>query len=151
MSRYFRTPYVKGRNLTTFNRLKIPEAFSDAPPPASPSTSTEPVNPLSAMFPPQVPNYLAEELNVELKPEPAQFNVDSLTGLDSPSVLCNRCVHGHILKSRAATQNRKPDGSPFYFLYGQCLRVTPPMSLDDLRVEHCNQFEARLAGDKSNV
>jgi hypothetical protein len=91
------------------------------------------------MFPPQDPgSYLGEALGVEFS---GASYAGSLSDLTAPEVLCNRCVHGHVLKSRAATQNRKPDGSPFYLLFGQCLRVTPPMSLDDLRVEHCNQFQ----------
>ena len=133
--------------MSTFNRLQPPSAkTADQPTPPkvegvdyeNPSSAT--YDQVAAMFPPQAPNsYLADALGVELSSGPSYEG--SLTDLTAPEVLCNRCVHGHILKSRAATQNRKADGSPFYFLFGQCLRVSPPMSLDDLRVEHCNQFQ----------
>jgi hypothetical protein len=93
------------------------------------------------MFPPQAPSPLAEIIGVELSHNYA--GESSMSSMDDEAVLCHRCVHGHMIKSRAATQNRKPDGSPYYFLYGQCLRVSPPMALDDLRVEHCNQFDAK--------
>jgi len=115
------------------------------PTPAAPvpsPTHASSADALAAMFPPQAPTYLAESLGVELNPASPNFREDSLLNLDAPEVLCNHCIHGHVLRSRAATQNRKPDGSPFYLLYGQCLRVSPPMSLDDLRVEHCNQYVA---------
>lgn len=126
--------------MSTFNRLQPPAAQPSAAPQVAPANATTDEQ-VAAMFPPQPPgSYLTDTLGVELQAGPSYEG--SLTDLTAPEVLCNRCVHGHILKSRAATQNRKPDGSPFYFLFGQCLRVAPPMSLDDLRVEHCNQFKA---------
>ena len=128
--------------MSTFNRLSVPP--DNNPAPASSQTNDSAPSPagmsdnLGAMFPPLAPaSYLADAVGVDL----VGLRQDSLTDLTAPEVLCNRCAFGHILKSRAATQNRKADGSPFYFLFGQCLRVTPPMSLDDLRVEHCNQFK----------
>ena len=126
--------------MSTFNRLQPPAAPPPATPQVAPASATVDEQ-VALMFPPQGPgSYLTDTLGVELQPGPSYEG--SLTDLTAPEVLCHRCVHGHILKSRAATQNRKPDGSPFYFLFGQCLRVAPPMSLDDLRVEHCNQFKA---------
>ena len=125
--------------MSTFNRLQPPAAPPEPAPQASSPVASS-ADAVAAMFPPQAPNgYLADALGVPLTAGPMYEG--SLTDLTAPEVLCNHCVHGHVLKSRAATQNRKPDGSPFYFLFGQCLRVSPPMSLDDLRVEHCNQFK----------
>jgi len=67
---------------------------------------------------------------------------DSLTGLDNPEVLCTRCVHGHVIRARAATQNRRPDGSPFTEMKGWCNFPTPPIDLGyTLRVTECNRFE----------
>lgn len=122
--------------MTTFNRLQVPTAMPE-------DTSSTPMNPVagadaSAMYPPQGASGLAEALGIELNSGFGE--ADSFLSLDQPEVLCNQCVHGHVLRSRAATQNRKPDGTPFYFLFGQCLRTSPPMALDDLRVEQCNQF-----------
>jgi hypothetical protein len=95
-----------------------------------------------AVFPAQGDaSYLYDVLEVE--PATRFKDEDGFLNLTDPEVLCNKCKHGFIVKSRAPVQNRKPDGSPFYFTYGQCVKVTPPMSLDDLRVEVCNQYEAK--------
>lgn len=126
--------------MVTFNRLSPPLADNVSKPDSEAADSGADQS-AGSVFPVQGPgSYLADALGIESFSGPTYEG--SLTDLTAPEVLCNRCKHGHILKSRAATQNRKPDGSPFYFLFGQCLRVAPPMSLDDLRVEHCNQFEA---------
>ena len=143
--------FYLGVNVSTFNRLQPPMANTpDVQPSFQPPTESAPhtggVDPVAAMFPPQpAGSYLADILGVEVVGE--KNYEGSLTDLTAPEVLCNKCAHGHILKSRAATQNRKADGTPFYFLFGQCLRVTPPMSLDDLRVEHCNQFQPAQKGE----
>lgn len=97
---------------------------------------------VETVFPVQGAEYLHEELGVA----PSGFrDDDGFSALTDPNVLCNRCVHGFIVQSPAAVANRKPDGSVYRITYGQCLRTVPPMSLDDLRPEVCNQFVA-IAG-----
>ena len=118
-------------------------AFSPEPPTADAAEKMALGASPEAVFPTQGDaSYLYDVLQVE----PAtrfKDDEDSFLNLTDPEVLCNTCKHGFIVKSRAPVQNRKPDGTPFYFTYGQCVKVTPPMPLDDLRVEVCNQFEPK--------
>ena len=102
-----------------------------------------------SMFPVVGADYLYEAVGAT---GPSSFqDDDGFLPLTAPEVLCNKCVHGFIVKSRAPVQNKKPDGSSYKFVYGQCLYVSPPMSLDDLRVEECSMYTPSAEPEKKNV
>ena len=94
----------------------------------------------------QVPaHFMSPQLSSPASYAPTNYSADSLIALNDPKVLCNACVHGHVVESAAATHNRRDDGTAFVEFSGRCL-IAPaaPMDLELMRPLRCSRYERRV-------